>query len=134
VAALLSLPIEAEASNGNVCLENFRNKLVYLDSFTVNQKDMLASAMRVTGTKEADWAITTESSSERYATGIEEMKEGKKIGFAKMMYTRVFYPDGTGNLEQHENMLNKVLKLPKEDIDEATRAAIERSKEPLWTA
>ena len=94
---------------------------------------MFASALRVTGTKESDWTVTKELSSQRYADGIKEMKEGKRIGFAKMMYTRVFYPDGAGNLEQHENMLNSVLNLPEEDIDEATRAAIEQSKTPLWS-
>ena len=104
-----------------------------MNSFTISQKDMLASALRVTGTKESDWTTTRESSHERYSTGIKEMKECKKIGYAKMMYTRVFYPDGCGDLEHKTNTLNVVLKLPKEEIDEVTKVAFERSKTTHWT-
>jgi len=93
---------------------------------------MLESALRVTGTKEDQWTITKEPAQERYANGIKEMQEGKQIGFAKMMYTRVFYPDGSGDFEHNKSTLNSVLGLPKEDIDEATNVAIERSKTPIW--
>lgn len=89
---------------------------------------MLESALRVTGTKENDWTITKEPAQERYSSGIKEMQEGKRIGFAKMMITRVFYPDGCGDFEHNKGTLNSLLDLPKEDIDEATKAAIERSK------
>ena len=93
---------------------------------------MLESALRVTGTKEDDWTITKEPSQERYSSGIKEMQEGKRIGFAKMMYTRVFYPDGCGDFEHNKGTLNSLLDLPKDDIDEATKAAIERSKTSNW--
>lgn len=126
VAALLSLPIHSE--NGP-SLDNYRNQVVYVNSFTVSQKDMLASVLRVTGDKEEDWNISKESSKERYTTGIKQMKEGEKIGFAKMMYTRVFYPDGSGNTEAKKNQLNEILGMKKEDLDVATKAAIERSKQ-----
>ena len=132
VAALLSLPIQAEGSNKEACLENFKNKVVFINSFTVNQKDMLESALRVTGTKEDDWTINKEPTQERYSSGIKEMKEGNRIGFAKMMYTRVFYPDGSGDFEHNKGTLNALLDLPKEDIDEATKIAIERSKTFSW--
>jgi hypothetical protein len=48
------------------------------------------------------------------------------------MYTRVFFDDGCGDFES-KGTLNSVLGLPKEDIDTATGAAIERSKGPSWT-
>ena len=93
---------------------------------------MLDSALRVTNTKEDDWTITKEPAQERYSSGIKEMGEGKRIGFAKMMYTRVFYPDGCGDFEHNKGTLNSLLVLPKEDIDEATTAAIQRSKTSSW--
>ena len=93
---------------------------------------MLESALRVTGTKKDDWTITKEPSQERYSSGMKEMQEGNRAGFAKMMYTRVFYPDGCGDVEHNKGTLNKLLNLPKEDIDEATKAAIERSKTSTW--
>jgi hypothetical protein len=132
VAALLSLPIKSEGSKEEACLDNLRNKVVYINSFTVSQKDMLESACRVTGTKKDDWTITKEPAQDRYMSGIEEMKEGKRIGFVKMMYTRVFYPDGCGDFEHNKGTLNEVLDLPQEDIDEATKVAIERSKASSW--
>ena len=132
IAALLSLPIKPEGSNKEACLENFKNKVVYINSFTVSQKDMLESALRVTGTKEDDWTIAKEPAQERYSNGIKEIQEGKRIGFAKMMYTRVFYPDGCGDFEHNKGTLNSLLDLPKENIDEATKAAIERSKISPW--
>jgi hypothetical protein len=48
------------------------------------------------------------------------------------MYTRVFYPDGCGDFEHNKGTLNKVLDLPHEDIDEAIKVAIERSKASSW--
>lgn len=95
---------------------------------------MLDSALRVTGTKLGDWTITKESATERFTTGLAEIKEGKRIGFAKMLYTRVFYSDGCGDVEHNKGTINSLLNLPTEDIDEATKIAIERSKAPSWTS
>lgn len=132
VASLLSLPIKAEGGN-ETCLENFANKVIYASSFTLSQNEMLASVLRVTDTKDADWTITKESSRERFTTGLEEIKEGKRIGFVKMLYTRVFFPDGSGDTEHNKGSVNKVLGLPKEDLDEATGRAVERAKvEKQW--
>ncbi|KAH8590809.1 hypothetical protein B0O99DRAFT_663916 [Bisporella sp. PMI_857] len=128
VAALLSLPIAPEGPNKEAFLNNFKNKVVYINSFTVSQKDMLDSVLRVTGTKEGDWRVSKELSRERHTKGIQEMQEGKRIGFMKMMYARVFYPDDCGDFEHKKGTLNGLLNLPTEDIDEATKAAMERSK------
>jgi hypothetical protein len=103
-----------------------------VNSFTVSQKDMWESALRATGTKKDDWAITKEPAQERYSSGIKELQEGNRIGFAKMMYTRVFYPDGCGDFEHNKGTLNNLLDLPKEGNDEAAKAAIEHSKASNW--
>ncbi|KAF1810025.1 NAD(P)-binding protein [Eremomyces bilateralis CBS 781.70] len=126
VAALLSLPIKPEGSNPEACLEHFKNTAICADSFYINQKDMLESVLRVTGTKREDWTITKEVSQERYATAVREMEGGDWNGFAKMMYTRIFYPDDAGVFDK--DTVNSLLGLPKEDLDEATKAGIERSK------
>lgn len=131
VAALLSLPIKAEDAH-TPCLDNFRNQLVYVNSFTISQKDMLASVIRVTGSNESDWSMTKEPCQERYAAGVQELKEGNRLGLAKLMYTRIFYPDGNGDLESSRGLSNSVLGLPEEDLDRATRAAIERAKTWSW--
>ena len=131
VAALLSLPIKSEGE-GASCLEDFKNQLVYVSSFSVSQQDMLESAYRVTGTTEADWKIKKEGARKRYDEGIDQMKKGDRIGFVKMMYTRVFWDDNVGDHEGR--VINKELGLPKEDLDEATKRAVQRAKEQknLW--
>ena len=53
---------------------------------------------------------------------------GDRTGFVKQMYTRVFFPDDSGDYEKRRGLSNELLGLPKEDIDEATKAAIERQK------
>ena len=130
VAALLSLPVKSEGAKRQACLENFKNQIVYVNSFNVSQKDMLESALRVTDTKEADWTITKEPSKDRCENGLKEIQEGMRVGFAKMMYTRVFYPDGCGDVS--DKTINHLLDLPEEDIDEATKRAIERSAGAKW--
>jgi hypothetical protein len=118
VAALLSLPLDK--------LEAYRNKQVYINSFTITQKEMLASLQRVTGTSESDWTITKQSVTERYSQGQVELGKGDRVGFVKMMYSRIFFPDGNGNFEKRRGLANAALGLPKEDLDEATKRATDR--------
>jgi NAD(P)-dependent dehydrogenase (short-subunit alcohol dehydrogenase family) len=121
VAALMSLPEEE--------LEKLKNKTVFISSFTVSQKDMLDSVLRVTGDKIDDWTVTKEPATERFKAGVEAMMKGDRMGFLRMMYTRVFYPDGNGDYETGRGTSNALLGLPKEDLDEATKAAIKRAEE-----
>lgn len=132
VASLLSLPIRAAGEDKDHCLENFRNSQVYVSSFLVSQKDILESVLRVTKTGIEDWKVNKEPVKERYTGGIEAMQKGDRLGFVRMMYSRVFFPDGVGNFETTKGTQNTLLNLPKEDIDEATKAAIKRSEEDSW--
>lgn len=89
---------------------------------------MLESVLRVTGTKQDGWTITNEPAQERFATGVKEVLDGKREGFAKLLYTRIFFPDGCGDFEHNKGTLNSLLSLPREDIDEATKVAIQQQK------
>jgi hypothetical protein len=86
----------------------------------------LASLQRVTGTSESDWTVTKQPATERYAEGQVELGKGDRTGFAKMMYSRIFFPDGNGNFEKTRGLSNAALGLPKDDLDEATKRAVER--------
>jgi hypothetical protein len=134
VAALLSLPVLPEEGDSEGCLSRFGNQQVYISSFAVSQKDIFESVLRVTGSAADEWSVAYEPSKGRYAQGIEEIKQGKKIGFAKMMYTRVFYQDGCGNFINSKGTVNSLLKLPDESLDEFTAKGIERSKEVQWVS
>lgn len=130
VAALLSLPVEASgARDSKKSLVEYANKQVYISSFAASQKGMFASVLRVTGTREEDWQVNCEPAKERYEQGLEAMKGGDRMGFARAMATRVFFKDDSGYFEKTKGTLNELLGLPKEDLDDATRAAVKRSQE-----
>ena len=128
MAGILSLPLQGEGSKQG--LNGLKNKVVYCNSFTISQKEMLASAYRVTGTKESDWKITKEPAQTRYTEGVEAMQKGDRQGFAKMMYTRIFYPDGNGDFETRRGTINELIGLPKEEaaLDKYTEIAVDRAK------
>ena len=133
VASLLSLKIHKDGEQDEgPSLDRFRNNWVYVSSFTVSQKDMLDSVLRVTETNLDQWKVTRESVKDRYTSGLEQMKKGDRMGFAKMLYSRVFYPDDSGNFEKTRGLQNALLGLPVENIDEYTKIAIQRSKETPW--
>lgn len=117
LAALLSLP-EGSASPS---LSDWKNKALYVKSFTVSQRDMLDSIHRVPGSSDEDWTISNESSKERYQDGLKEMQDGVWTGFVKVMYTRNFYPEQDGGKE----FANEKLALTQEDLDEATKRAVD---------
>jgi hypothetical protein len=104
-----------------------KNQYVYSNSFLVNQMDMFESVLRIIGDRREDWKITKELSKRKYSDGIRELEAGNRTGFARMMYTRVFFPDGCGSYES-KGLLNDLLSLPKKDMNDATKASIERSK------
>ncbi|KAL6719313.1 hypothetical protein ACLMJK_003552 [Lecanora helva] len=121
LAAFLSLP----ESGASPSVSQWKNGLLCFDSFKVSQRDMLDSLHRVVGTSDKDWEITYEPTNKRVKDGMEEMQKGDRKGFAKSMYSRIFYPNGPGLFEKTREMSNKTLGLPKEDLDEATKSAVD---------
>ena len=120
-AALLSLP----ESGSSLSLSEWKNKPFYLASFRISQRDMLDSIHRVTGTTDKDWGISHEPTAKRYKDGLDEMKRGQLTGFAKAMYSRAFFPNGDGDFESSRGLANDLIGLPKDDLDEATRRAVD---------
>lgn len=124
VAAALALPLlpRDAADDARPTLSSFFNRSIYLSSFVVSQNDMLASVQRVTGTADADWTVTRESTKQRFEDGRALVRQGNMAGFGKMLYARAFYPDDA--LDVSARAHNELLGLPQEDLDEATRDAI----------
>ncbi len=126
VAAALSLPVLPQDDKDKApALSRFFNGTIYVSSFLVSQKDMFESVKRVTATTDADWTIRNEDSGERFRAGREAMMKGHRVGFAQQLYSRVFFPSDPGNYESIRGLDNDLLGLPKEDIDEASRASIQ---------
>ena len=121
LAGLLSLP-----ENGtSPCVSQWKNKPFYIASFLISQRDMLDSVNRVSGTTDKDWEIHHEPTAQRYQNGIDEMQKGNRLGFAKAMYSRCFYPNGDGDYETSKGLANDLIGLPKEDLDEVTKSTMD---------
>ncbi|OCK93398.1 putative oxidoreductase CipA [Cenococcum geophilum 1.58] len=125
VSNMLALKVLPENENDNgPCLSQFRNKFAYVSSFTINQKEMFESVLRVTGTSASDWKTTNVPVKQYYQEGVEQMKSGDRTGFAKLMYSRMFFPDEAGNYGALKGLDNDKLGLPKEDLDEFTKVGV----------
>lgn len=116
VAGLLSLDENS--------LSKFKNNFLYISSFALNQREMFAAVLKATGTDEKDWKVTSQPSGERYKSGLELLQSGNHMGFARLLYTRVFFPSAEGNYEASHGLDNELLGLPKEDLHEATKRAM----------
>ena len=126
VAGLLSLKVQPEhADDSSPCLERFRGKQAFISSFQVSQKDLLDSVLRATKTKITDWQVSHETSKQRYEAGVKELHDGNMMSFAKALYSRVFFNDGTGDYQSKYGLHNDLLGLPEEDLDELTQQALE---------
>lgn len=121
VTALLSLP----ESGLEPSVSQWKNKPFYIGSFTVSQRDMLDSIHRVMGSTDADWTISYDPSKQRYQDGLAQMANGDRMGFVKALYTRIFFQDGGGNFESNRGLSNSTIGLKKDDIDEATKRAVD---------
>lgn len=131
LAAYLSLPMlphdEAAAADDSQSptVDTWANRALYIKSFRVSQRDMFASALRVTGTTEADWTVTHVDSQERFAAAQKKMQDPatRFEGFSEQMYTRIFFPTGEGDHEKL-GVANAALGLPEEDIDASTKEGL----------
>jgi len=129
VSKLLSLKILPDNKDDtSPCLSQYNNKSAYISSFFISQRDMFDSVLRVTGDKEEDWKVTYEDVVERFQRGQKLFFEEKKmVGFGILLYARMFYNDGSSNF--NDKLANKLLGLPTEDLDEATKVGIK-----MWHA
>jgi hypothetical protein len=121
LANLLSLPI----SGAEVCIDNWKNKPLFIASFHVTQRTMLDSVHRVLGDSDADWTIEHETSRARYDRAIGDLQKGDFQGWTRAMYARPFFPNGGGDFTATHTLANDALGLPKESLDEATKDAVE---------
>lgn len=128
VAALMSLKTTPNKEGEVSLTTHFKNKPAYISSFTVSQGDMLESVLRVTGTEMKDWKITKVPVKEYFKSGLEEFQKGNRIGFAKLLYSRAFFPESSGNFGAMKGLDNEVLGLPKEDLDEFTMLGVQMSE------
>jgi uncharacterized protein YbjT (DUF2867 family) len=116
VAALLSLPDEK--------LNAYKNGPVYLRSFEINQRDILDSAIRATGTKEADWEVKTQEPEEAIQASREAVAAGNMMAFVGEFYPSHMQEGRGGNYEAKAAKDAEVLGLEKENLDEVVARVV----------
>ena len=125
VASLLSLKeLPNDETDDAPTLSQFRNNAAYISSFRLTQCDMFESVKRVTKTTDVDWIITRDSAEQRWKDGLAAVKQGDFSAFPRMLYSRMFFPNGDGDYESRRGLDNDLLGLPAEDLDEWTAIAI----------
>lgn len=124
LAGLLNLKTYPEdEADQSPAVDNWANRVAYISSFRVSQRDMFESAKRVTGTTDADWKIEHVNSEQRYKAAKEKFKNGNHLGLSEQMYTRIFFPTGEGDSTRH-GLANEALGLPEENIDDSTKEGL----------
>ena len=125
LANLLSLKeLPDDEKDKSATLSQFRNQCIYVSSFRLSQRDMFESVKRVTKTTDADWTINHESSEQRWKDGTATLKQGNFGTFTKMLYSRMYFPNGGGDIETIRGLHNGLLDLPIENLDEWTATAV----------
>jgi hypothetical protein len=125
IANLLSLKeLPDDETDQSPTLSQFRNGSIYISSFRLSQRDMLESVKRVTGTTDADWTITHESAEQRWQDGQAALQQGNMKAFPKMLYSRMFFPNGDGDYQSSRGLHNDLLGLTVEDLDEFTAIGV----------
>jgi hypothetical protein len=85
---------------------------------------MFNSVLRVTSGSLGDWKVTHVPVKEYHQEVVEQFQGGNLIGFAKLLYSRMVFPDLAGNFRVLEGLDNDKLGLPKEELDEFTKIAV----------
>lgn len=129
MANFLALPVRAtDDDSDGPCLERYRNRYLYTSSFCVSQRDMLASVLRVSATRAEDWTFQHVDPKQRYQEGLAQLRTGDHVGYVKLLYARMFYPDGCGHYAARRPLDNEALGLPEEALDAFTKIALERAE------
>lgn len=131
VAALLALPEHPEKGQDHgVTISRWTNEHVHINSFTLNQRQMLDAVQKQTSTTDADWTIDTSTTARSaWEQGMQLFKSGDWSGFALTLYSRMFFDGEPGNADKLFGLDNDLLGLPSEDLAAATQRAVELAQE-----
>ena len=128
VARLLSLPIFL--SIGRSFFSDYKNKYIYITSFAVSQKDMLASFQRATRTKPEDWDISEMSVDEYIKEGQEKTSQGDYSRMRGVLYGASCEKD-LKSLYHSQELANEELGLEIEDLDEVVKRVVQEQNEAV---
>ena len=92
------------------------NQYLYVDTFTISQKQVLASLEKATGAK---WEVTVLDGEDLVKTGMEKMSKGDYSGAMSLIrYINCVHGHG-GNYMEYRQGANELLSLPTQTLDNA---------------
>lgn len=117
VAALVSLPDDE--------LVRYRNAAFYVSSFHVNQREILASVQRATGTTDADWTITNRDTQPAIDDAGKAVAAGDRSRFMEL-FAALHFQKGLGGSYEAKLGHWKSLGYKQESLDEATAEIVRK--------
>lgn len=111
------------SSPSSPSLSDYKNKYVYVTSFSVSQNDMLAAVQRATSTKPSDWAVTHIPVDQYIQEGRDKFAKGDRWGMVNVLYGSTF-KRGLGDQFHGRAVANEKLGLKEEDLDEVVRRVV----------
>ncbi|KAL9608216.1 MAG: hypothetical protein Q9167_006938 [Letrouitia subvulpina] len=97
------------------------NKMIFVQSFTTTQNEVLAALEKATGKK---WAVTNLSAEKTRLEGLEKLGKGDFSGIADTIIGAVFSGNKSSDFESQKKLSNDLLGLKKESLDEAINQVV----------
>jgi hypothetical protein len=100
--------------------EETANKYIRIASFITTQNEILALLEEETGEK---WTVVNKKTSDSQKLGDEKLAKGDYSAFSDFLKP-ILFGDGIGESPKEDQLANKELGLPKENLKETVKAAL----------
>ncbi|KAE9375838.1 isoflavone reductase family protein-like protein [Stipitochalara longipes BDJ] len=104
-------------------LEETKNKIVYANSFTTSQKQLMGALEKATG---KSWEVERLSSADEISAGKEMLKNGNMMGIGAIVKSICFTKGWGADFEGEDvEAMSEVLGLEEEDLDEVVSKIVQ---------
>lgn len=101
--------------------EETKNRYVYVNSFTISQKEVLAALEKVTGSK---FEVSDGTREGLKKSGLERMEAGDMSGVVEAISAQIFNLNGVNNYSSTKDLWNDKLGLPMESLEDTLREVV----------
>lgn len=124
---MLGLPVKREGESKRASLEHYGNNFVYISSLHVTQRELFASALKATGTSEAEWEVDEEDTVKDWIERCQGMMSRGEMKGAMGLTFAYYLGEGLGGDYQAKAVEDmKVLGLREGDLDAVVKAEVEK--------
>ncbi|GAB1730479.1 hypothetical protein NU195Hw_g2073t1 [Hortaea werneckii] len=127
IARVLGLPVKNEGESKRASLEYYANNFVYISSLHVTQRELFASAVKATGTSEAEWEVDEGDTVKDWIERCKDMMSRGEMKGAMGLTFAYYLGEGLGGDYQAKAVEDmKVLGLRKGDLDAVVKTEVEK--------